>query len=141
MEGALRNEFGPNQDEVGAMLERLDGVTQEMAMFLATFDPDSPERRRSREAMRQAAARGGRERPMRAAQQEVVAWVNRWFAGGPRISGYGRDITPAEAAANAAPAVLDAVGAAVVADLLDDPDRETLSAPWRELWENQASRA
>lgn len=137
----MKNEFGPNQDEVDVILERLDLVTQEMAMFLATFDPDSPERRRSREAMRQAAARGGRERPMRSAQQEVVAWVNRWFAGGPRIAGYGRDITPAEAAANAAPAVLDVVGATVVADILADDDRETLTEPWRQLWENAASRA
>jgi hypothetical protein len=131
----MKNEFGPNQDEVDALLERLDVVTQEMAMFLATFDPDSPERRSARQAMREAATSGGREGSMRAAQQEVVAWVNRWFAGGPRISGYGRDTTPAEAAANAAPAVLDAVGAAVVSDLLDDDDSQTLTDPWRQLWQ------
>ncbi len=131
----MKKEFGPNQDEVDAMLDRLDLVTQEMAMFLATFDPDSPERRRSRDVMRHAAARRRRERQMRAAQEEVTAWVNRWFAGGALISGYGRDITPAEAAANAAPAVLDAVGATVVADLLDEEDRETLTDPWRQLWQ------
>ena len=61
--------------------------------------------------------------------------LNRWFSGGPRIAGYGRDITPAEAAANAAPAVLDAVGATVVADLLTEEDLDVLTTPWRALWD------
>jgi hypothetical protein len=63
--------------------------------------------------------------------------VNRWFAGGPRIAGYGRDITPAQAAIDAAPAVLDAVGALVVEDLLAADAVEVLTLPWRELWQQQ----
>ena len=135
----MQNEFGPNQDEVDAMLERLDRVTHEMAMFLGTFDPDAPEHRAAREAMRRAAIGSGREKQLRAAQREVEAWVNRWFAGGPQIAGYGRDITPAEAAARAAPAVLDAVGATVVADLLEPNDLEALVAPWRAVWDDDLS--
>ena len=135
----MKNEFGPNQDRVDAMLERLDRVTHEMAMFLGTFDPDAPERRTARDAMRQAAIDSGREKQLRAAQHEVEAWVNHWFAGGPRIAGYGRDITPAEAAARAAPVILDAIGATVVADLLDEDDVAGLTGPWRALWED-ASR-
>jgi hypothetical protein len=130
-------EFGPNQDRIDALLEQLDVVNQHRAMFLASFDPDDPERQRAREAIRQAALRGGRQKELRAAQREIEAWVNRWFAGGPRIAGYGRDITPAQAAIDAAPAVLDAVGALVVEDLLAADAVEILTLPWRELWQQQ----
>ncbi len=131
----MHNEFGPNQHQVDELLERLEHVTHEMAMFLATFDADAPDRRRARQTMRQAAIDGGRQRELGAAQREVEAWVNDWFAGGPLIAGYGRDITPAEAAARAAPMVLDAVGAMVVADLLDPDELNVLTAPWRGLWD------
>ncbi len=134
----MKNEFGPNQDAVDAILERLDRVTHEMAMFLGTFEPDAPERRTARDAMRRAAIDSGREKQVRAAQREVEAWVNNWFAGGPMIAGYGRDITPAEAAARAAPAVLDAVSATVVADLLSESDVAALTDPWRALWTDAA---
>ena len=133
----MKQEFGPNQDRVDAVLARLDVITHEMAMFLATFDPDAPERRRARETMRRAAASGGREQAISAAQREAEAWVNRWFSGGPLIAGYGRDITPAEAAARAAPAVLDEVGATVVADLLTEEDLYVLTTPWRALWDER----
>jgi hypothetical protein len=133
----VKQEFGPNQDRVDGVLERLDVITHEMAMFLGTFDPDAPERRHARDAMRRAAATGGREPAIRAAQREVEAWVNRWFAGGPMIAGYGRDTTPAEAGARAAPAILDAVGATVVADLLREDDLDVLTAPWRALWDGR----
>lgn len=130
----MKNEFGPNQDQVDAMLERLDHVTHEMAMFLGTVEADAPDRRRARQAVRQAAIDARRVRELGAAQREVEAWVNRWFAGGPMIAGYGRDITPAEAVARAAPVVLDAVGATVMADRLDPDDLDLLTAPWRSLW-------
>ena len=83
--------------------------------------------------MLDAARRGGRERELGAAQREVTRWVNTWFSGGFEIAGYGRDVTPAEAAVKAAPAVLDAIGALVVGDLLSTDDLETLIGPWREL--------
>ena len=129
----MKNEFGPNQDQVDELLERLEHVTHEMAMFLGTFDPHAPDRRRARQAMRQAAIDAGRERELGNAQREVEAWLNDWFAGGPMIAGYGRDITPAEAVARAAPVVLDAVGGTVAADLLTEPDLDVLAAPWRAL--------
>lgn len=131
---ALKSEFGPNQERVDALLVRLENVDQVQAMFLAGLAADDPERRRAREAMLTAARRGGREKELHRAQEEVKRWVNGWFSGGPQLSGYGRDVTPGEAATGAAPLVLDAIGATVVSDLLRADDVEILTAPWRELW-------
>jgi hypothetical protein len=129
-------EFGPNQDRVDAVLARLESVDYGEALLLASLASDAsddPDRARARDAVREAARRGGRDKALRAAQDEVRRWVNRWYSGGPQISGYGRDITPAQAALDAAPAVLDAVGAMVVGDLLPAEDVETLMGPWQEL--------
>ncbi len=123
-------EFGPNQDHVDAVLARLESVDYGEALLLASLAGDDPERRRAREATVAAARQSGREKPLRAAQDEVRRWVSRWYSGGPQISGYGRDITPAQAALDAAPAVLDAVGAMVVRDLLQHEDVEALTGPW-----------
>jgi hypothetical protein len=129
----VKNEFGPNQDDVDQLLERLESVDQNQALFLASFDGEDPARRRARNAMRDAANAAGRERQLKAAQDEVTRWVNTWFSGGFQLSGYGRDITPAEAAVGAAPIVLDAIGAAVLRDLLSPDDLEALAGPWAEL--------
>ncbi len=131
----MRNEFGPNQERVDALLVRLENVDQVQAMFLAGLTANDRERRRAREAMLAAARRSGREKELHRAQDEVRRWVNGWFSGGPQLSGYGRDVTPGEAAVNAAPLVLDAIGATVVGDLLTAEDVDTLTAPWRALWE------
>ena len=135
-----RKEFGPNQDHVDGLFARLEMVDYGQALRLASLAADSaedPDRHRAREAVLDAARRGGRERELRTAQDEVKRWVNTWFSGGPQLAGYGRDITPAEAAVNAAPAVLDAVGALVVGDLLSPDDVETLTGPWNELWREE----
>lgn len=108
-------------------------MDQGQALFLAGLGGDDPARSRARDAMLEAAKRGGRRRELRRAQDEVTHWVSLWFSGGYQISGYGRDITPAQAAVDAAPLVLDAVGALVVGDLLSTEDFETLIGPWREL--------
>ncbi|MEX1156863.1 MAG: hypothetical protein WED12_06805 [Chloroflexota bacterium] len=129
----MKNEFGPNQGQVDELLERLETVDQGQALFLAGLSGDDPARRRARDAMLEAAKRGGRERELLAAQNEVTRWVNTWFSGGFQISGYGRDITPAQAAVDASPVILDAAGAQVVSDLLSADDLEMLMGPWREL--------
>jgi hypothetical protein len=129
----MNNEFGPNQPQVDSLLERLESVDQGQALFLASRAVETAERARARTAMLQAARRGGREAELRRAQDEVKGWVDHWFSGGYQIAGYGRDITPAEAAARAAPVVLDAVSALVVRDLLGPDDFETLIGPWQEL--------
>jgi hypothetical protein len=128
-----RNEFGPNQAEVDRLLERLETVDQNQALFLAGFDSDDPARHDARLAMRTAAKGAGRERELKAAQQEVTRWMNTWFSGGFQIAGYGRDITPAQAAVGAAPIILDAVGALVLRDILPADVLGTLLAPWQEL--------
>jgi len=128
-----KKEFGPNQDAVDGLLARLESVTQMQAMFLAGISAEDPERHRAREAMVDAARRGGRERELKLAQQEVEDWVNSWFTGGPQLTGYGRDVSPGENAVAAAPAVLDAIGALVVRDLLTPEEVEILTGPWNEL--------
>lgn len=127
-----KREFGPNQDQVDAILARLEAVDYGEALLLASLAADDADHRRARDAMLAAARRGGREKALRTAQDEVRRWVNRWYSGGPQISGYGRDISPAQAALDAAPAVLDAVGAMVVRDLLVPEQVETLVGPWEE---------
>ena len=91
----MKNQFGPNQDDVDQLLERLERVEQNQALFLASFG-DEPER--ARRATRQAALAVGRgataEGPPRT---RVTRWMNTWFSGGFQIAGYGRDETPAPA--------------------------------------------
>jgi hypothetical protein len=128
-----KKDFGPNQDEVDVLLERLETVEQNEALMLAGLTGPDAELGAARQAMLVAARGGGREAQLDRAQKEVTRWVNTWFTGGFPISGYGRDISPAEAAVNAAPVVLDAVGALVVRDLLRPEDFETLIGRWREL--------
>jgi len=134
-----KNEFGPNQDEVDGLLERLETVDQVQAMLLGSLAEDDPQRHRARQAMLEAARRSGREQALQRAQDEVQRWVNTWFSGGFQIAGYGRDVSPAEAAVTAAPVVLDAIGALVVRDLLSEEEVETLTHPWNELAEGASS--
>lgn len=129
----MSDEFGPNQTEVDQLLERLEHIDNDQVRFLASFGDDDPARERARSALRQAARASGRERQLETAQHEVTRWVNTWFSGGHQIAGYGRDITPAQAAVDAAPMVLDAVGAVVLRDLLSTDDFEALIGPWRAL--------
>ena len=129
----MKKEFGRNQAQVDELLERLEKVDRGQALFLGGMGGADPARSRARLAVLDAARRGGRERELRAAQQEVARWLNTWFSGGFEIAGYGRDITPAQAAVDASPLVLDAVGALVVGDLLSTDDFEILIGPWREL--------
>jgi hypothetical protein len=128
-----KKEFGLNQAAVDALLMRLESVTQVEAMLVASITADDPERHRARQAMLDAAHRGGRERELKRAQDEVRDWVNSWFTGGPQIAGYGRDVSPGENAVAAAPAVLDAIGALVVRDLMTSEEVEVLTGPWNEL--------
>jgi hypothetical protein len=128
-----KSEFGPNQERVDDLLERLETVDQGQALFLASLAGDDSSRRAARSAVLAAARASGRQKELDAAQREVTRWVNTWFSGGFQLSGYGRDVTPGEAAVGAAPVILDAVGALVMADRISPEDFETLIGPWREL--------
>lgn len=128
-----KSEFGPNEKAVDALLERLETVDHGQALFLASLAGDDGERSSARRRLLEAARRAGRQRELDAAQREVTRWVNTWFSGGYQLSGYGRDVTPGEAAVGAAPVVLDAVGALVARDLIPPDDFDALIGPWREL--------
>lgn len=132
-----RKEFGPNQDDVDAVLARLQSVDYGEALVLASLAGDVGGRTAARAAMVGLARSSGREKALRAAEEEVRLWVNRWYAGGPQISGYGRDISPAEAARDAAPVIMDAVGAMVVGDLLPADEVDTLTGPWSAATEDR----
>ena len=129
----MKKEFGPNQGAVDQLLERLERVDHGQALFLASFGANDPLRDRARRALREAARTARRERQLKAAQEEVTRWVNTWFSGGIELSGYTRDITPAQAVVRAAPLVLDAVGALVMQDRISTDDVELLTGPWHEL--------
>jgi len=128
-----KKEFGPNQEQVDALLERLETLNQFQALHLASIAYEDPARTGARKSMVDSARSSGRAAELDRAQQEVMRWMNLWFSGGFQIVGYGRDISPAEAAVNASPVVLDAVGALVMRDLLSAETFETLIGPWREL--------
>ena len=129
-----KKEFGPNQDQVDALLVRLEKITQSEAMLLAGTSGVGPDVHRARRAMLGAARRTHRQQALKRAQDEVSDWVNSWFAGGNQLPGQ-RDVSPGEAAVAASPAVLDAIGALVVRDLLSTRDFEILAGPWNELTE------
>src|SRR5262245_15413786 len=101
-----KEEFGPNQEQVEAMLERLETVNQVQALHLASIADEDPARIAARQAMVDAARSGARTAELDRAQQEVLRWMNLWFSGGYQIVAYGRDIGPAEAAVHASPVVL-----------------------------------
>lgn len=130
----MGNEYGPNQDGVDELLERLESVNQVQALFLASLAGEDPDRQRARQAVLEAAHLAHREKQLDAAQGAVRRWVNRWFSGGPELSGYTRDISPAQAAVDASPVVLDAIGAQVMADRIAPEDFEALMDPWLQLW-------
>ena len=125
----MKLDFGPNQDEVVALLQRLKAVDQPQALFLAGLASDDAARRDAREVLLEKARAGGRQAELQRAQDEVKRWVNRWFSGGFQIAGLGRDITPADAAVGAAPVVLDAVGALSSATCWTRKPSTCLSAP------------
>ena len=133
MAPAMKKEFGPNQDAVDQLLERLERVDHHQALFLASFGANDPARDQARRAVPEAARAARREKQLKAAQAEVTRWVNTWFSGGIELSGYTRDITPAQAVVRAAPMVLDAVGALVMQDRISPDDFDLLTGPWQEL--------
>ena len=57
----MKTEFGPNQDDVVALLKRLKSVDQPQALFLAGLANDDAARHAAREAMLELARTGGRE--------------------------------------------------------------------------------
>ena len=56
-----KQDFGPNQDEVDALLERLETVDQGQALFLAGLARDDEATQAARDAMLNAARGGARE--------------------------------------------------------------------------------
>ena len=127
--------FGPNSDAVAALLGRVAALGPVQAQRLVSFWSAVPEgeRAQAHAAAQQAAEKGGRRSAARAAQIEAMRWLDDqltssdlWGAEG--ASGQARDW--AQIRREAFPAVLDAVAATVLADLLERPALDALLGPW-----------
>jgi hypothetical protein len=127
--------FGPNSDAVLELLGRVGALGPEQAERLVSFWSAIPaaERADAHAAAQETAERSGRRSAARAAQTEALRWLNEesgssdlWGSEG--ASGHTRDW--AQIQSEAFPAVLDAVAATVLADLLAPPAVETLLGPW-----------
>jgi hypothetical protein len=141
--GARR--FGPNGDvverlldliahfditELGALTAAAGGSAASTASDPLSGDPKA----RARALLRSVARRSGRLASIAAVNDELTRWatsVHQWLPAGVIGTSQARaDIEPRSAAI---PAILDAVYAALLADLLDDGTYVLLTAPWREV--------
>jgi len=127
--------FGRNSDAVLELLGRVGALGPEQAERLISFWSAIPsaERADAHAAAQATAQRSGRRSAARAAQTEALRWLNEesgssdlWGSEG--ASGHTRDW--AEIRREAFPAVLDAVAATVLADLLEPTALEALLGPW-----------
>lgn len=144
-----RARFGPNADDVVALLEQLDHLATAEVVSLAaagramtgddgpdgpgTIDPASP-RAAARTRLRALADEHGRLPALRAVGDEVATWaasVAHWFPAGIAGGTEARsEISPRLAAL---PAVLDAAYATVMEDLLTEEETDLLCATWDEV--------
>jgi hypothetical protein len=133
--GRDRLPFGPNSDRVLALLRRVSVMAPLDAERLAGYWGAVPagERTAAHAAAQQAAEASDRRAAARAAQGEAMRWLNdESYAAdivvGETASGRRRDW--AQVRREAFPAVLDAVAAVVLADVLDARSLEVLFGPW-----------
>ena len=128
--------YGPNDGEVLRFLERVSRLTVEEAMAIARTRPPDPlmsdhnERRLDR-----AALMADRRAEMEAARDAISAAIRfggtPWFGRATRVF-WDRRIPgqDAETMRSVAPALLDAIGALVVRDVLEPAEFDGLMAPW-----------
>jgi hypothetical protein len=134
-EGEPEGEFGPNSDLVLQFLERLEALTPgEIAVLVAAWGRQHGGAIRAAHANLQSIADEDPEwhEQIHRAQEEVASWT---LGKGGRRGYLGGDVpeVPAPVREPAGPAVADAIGALVMADVLEREDAETLYAPWAEV--------
>lgn len=130
--------YGPNDAEVLRFLERVSNLTVAEARRLvdaraASADPDGE---RADRAIGRAALMSDRTDQLDAAQAAIRAWGRSWgvpWFGRSRRVYWDRLVTVGDARAMAAtmPALLDAIGALVVRDVLDPVEFSTIIGPWQ----------
>lgn len=130
-------EYGPNDGQVLRFLEQVSNLTVAQARRLveARSQSTDPGGERAERAVRRAALMSDRTDALEAAQAAIGAWGRSWgvpWFGRSRRVYWDRHVSVGDAAAQAAamPALLDAIGALVVHDLLDPSEFETLMGPW-----------
>lgn len=129
--------YGPNDTDVLRFLERVSNLTLDEARRLvdaraASADPDGE---RAGRAISRAALMANRTDELDAAQAAIRAWGRSWgvpWFGRSRRVYWDRLVTVGDARAMAStmPALLDAIGALVVRDVLDPAEFSTLMGPW-----------
>lgn len=132
---------GPNSDAVVALFRRLAGVGPVAAARLASAWRGVPRsgRDRAHSAAQAAAVAGGRRDAARTAQEQALAWLDQPLRLIDALSGQGVSMgatrDEAQLQREAMPAVLDAVAAVVLGDLLTPADVAALYGPWAEAIE------
>ncbi|MCU0482856.1 MAG: hypothetical protein MUC54_01050 [Chloroflexi bacterium] len=144
-----RSRFGPNADDVTALLEQLERLSMAEVLGLAAAgealgsdrgpaepprsEPD-PRLAEARTRLRRLAEAHDRTGALRAVGDEIADWaasLAHWFPAGIAGGSEARsEISPRMAAL---PAVLDAAYATVMEDLLTEDDADLLCAAWDDV--------
>ena len=131
--------YGPNDVDVLRFLERVSNLTVVEARRLASIRAasDDPGGERAERLVRRAALMAGRTEELESAQAAIRAWSKFWgvpWFGRSRRVYWDRRVSVADAKAMAAamPALIEAIGAIVVRDVLEPSDFDVLLEPWLE---------
>jgi hypothetical protein len=126
--------YGPNGENVAAVLEALDEIDPETAERLAdAWDAVDPNERDVLDRILQRRHRGGSHQyELSAAEDSVSAWLASQKPTGDEEAAVARIV---------ASAARDAVDAFILDDELDDIDYETLSGPWLEVMGSEDAEA
>lgn len=128
--------MNPVEDQIDAILDRLEELTDEDALVLADAwrAEDAAIRRRAWAKAKRYIGDSRRGRSL----DEARSAVGRWAAAGRSdFHGIGGLLgQPSDATRirhGAAPAILDAVAAVLTGDALDEDEHETMIRPWQSL--------
>jgi hypothetical protein len=128
--------YGPNDGEVLRFLERVSRLTVDEAAAIARArPPDALMTDRNERRLDRAALMADRRAEMEAARDAISGAIRfggtPWFGRVTRVF-WDRRIPgqDAETMRSVAPALLDAIGALVVRDVLDPVEFDVLMAPW-----------
>lgn len=133
--------FGPNSDHLLALFRRLArvGPVEAARLVSAWRGVAHSARDRAHDAAQAAAAAGRRRDAARAGQEQTLAWLDQPLRPLDALSSQGVSMgasrDEAQLQREAMPAVLDAVAAVVLGDLLTRADVAALYGPWAEAIE------
>jgi hypothetical protein len=128
--------FGPNDSQVLKFLAQVARMTLDQAREVVRLRAaaDDEARRHAVWAVDRAALMSGRTEVLESARDAIRVSArlrgNPWFGRANRVYWRRFSLQNAETMSAALPALLDAIGALVVRDLLEPPAFEVLYSPW-----------